>query len=112
MTRKYTHVQELAEEVYKRKTEGQINLDIGEVYGLTMNQIKGLVNEKIYEQGGSQPVMFRSLRASHGRPPSPRNRINRMRSIYYGSRWIYREIFYKELEGGESEVSSYRTFSG
>lgn len=46
MARKYTHVQELAEEVFKRKAEGQTNREIGEVYGLTKNQIKGLVKRE------------------------------------------------------------------
>lgn len=43
MPRKYTHVQELADEIYKRKAEGQSNREIGERYGLTKEQVKQLV---------------------------------------------------------------------
>lgn len=46
MARKYTHVQELAEEVYKRKAEGQTNREIGEAYGLSKKQIKELVSRE------------------------------------------------------------------
>lgn len=46
MARKYMHVQELAEEVFRRKEEGQTNREIGEVYGLTKKQIKELVSRE------------------------------------------------------------------
>ncbi len=46
MARKYTHVQELAEEVFRRKAEGQTNREIGEMYGLTKKQIKQLVSRE------------------------------------------------------------------
>ena len=46
MSRKYTHVQEIAEEVFRRKAEGQTNRGIGEIYGLTKKQIKELVSRE------------------------------------------------------------------
>lgn len=46
MARQYNHVQEIAEEVFRRKAEGQTNREIGEVYGLTKKQIKQLVNRE------------------------------------------------------------------
>lgn len=46
MSRKYTHVQELAKEVFRRKAEGQSNREIGETYGLTKKQIKQLVSRE------------------------------------------------------------------
>lgn len=46
MSRKYTHVQEIAEEVFRRKAEGQTNREIGEIYGLTKKQIKELVSRE------------------------------------------------------------------
>ena len=64
MARKYTHVQELAEEVFKRKAEGQTNREIGEVYGLTKNQIKGLVKRE----------NLRARRIKAGYVPQPKGR--------------------------------------
>lgn len=46
MSRKYTHVQKLAEEVFRRKAEGQTNREIGETYGLSKKQIKQLVSRE------------------------------------------------------------------
>lgn len=42
MARQYTKVQELWETVLKLKTEGKTNREIGEMYGLTKEQIEEL----------------------------------------------------------------------
>jgi len=43
MSRKYTKMEILAEEVFRRKEAGETNRQIAESYGLTKNQIKQLV---------------------------------------------------------------------
>ena len=46
MARKYTKVEVLAEEVFRRKEAGETNRQIAESYGLTMKQIKELVTRQ------------------------------------------------------------------
>lgn len=43
MARKYTKVETLSEEVFRRKAAGETNREIGEKYGLTKKQVKDLV---------------------------------------------------------------------
>lgn len=43
MARKYTKIEILAEEVFRRKAAGETNRQIAESYGLSKNQIKQLV---------------------------------------------------------------------
>ena len=44
MARKYTKVEILSEEVFRRKAAGETNREIGERYGLTKKQVKNLVS--------------------------------------------------------------------
>lgn len=46
MARKYTKVEALAEEVFRRKEAGETNRQIAESYGLSMKQIKELVTRQ------------------------------------------------------------------
>lgn len=46
MARKYTKMEILAEEVFRRKEVGETNRQIAESYGLTKNQIKQLVTRQ------------------------------------------------------------------
>lgn len=46
MSRDYVKMEELSEEVFRRKTEGETNREIGERYGLSKEQIKRLVNRQ------------------------------------------------------------------
>ncbi len=46
MPRKYTKMEILAEEVFKRKEAGETNRQIAESYGLTKYQIKQLVSRQ------------------------------------------------------------------
>lgn len=46
MSRKYTKVEMLAEEVFRRKANGETNREIAESYGLTKAQVKGLVKRQ------------------------------------------------------------------
>ena len=46
MKRGYTNVQHLAEEIFRRKQNGETNREIGEVFGLTKRQIKQLVSRE------------------------------------------------------------------
>ena len=43
MSRQYTKMQKLSEEVFQRKAAGETNRQIGQSYGLTKYQIKQLV---------------------------------------------------------------------
>lgn len=44
MPRKYTKIKELEPEVFRMKAEGKTNREIAEHFGLTVKQIKGLIN--------------------------------------------------------------------
>ncbi len=46
MARTYTKMEELAEEVFRRKAAGETNRQIAESYGLTKEQIKQLVSRQ------------------------------------------------------------------
>ena len=46
MSRKYTKVEILSEEVFRRKAAGETNREIAESYGLSKKQIKGLVKRQ------------------------------------------------------------------
>ena len=46
MSRDYVKMEELSEEVFRRKAEGETNREIGERYGLSKEQIKRLVNRQ------------------------------------------------------------------
>ena len=43
MSRSYVKVENLAEEVFRRNASGETNREIGEHFGLTKEQVKGLV---------------------------------------------------------------------
>lgn len=56
MRQKYTKMEGLAEIIFARKAAGETNRQIGESYGLTLKQVKGLVNrqhrkERLISQG-------------------------------------------------------------
>ena len=46
MARKYTKIEILSEEVFRRKAEGETNREIAQSYGLSKKQIKGLVKRQ------------------------------------------------------------------
>lgn len=46
MARQYTKMEELSEAIFARKAAGETNREIAESYGLTKEQIKGLVNRQ------------------------------------------------------------------
>ena len=46
MARQYTKVEELSEAVFARKAAGETNREIAESYGLTLQQIKGLIGRQ------------------------------------------------------------------
>ncbi len=46
MPRSYTKVECLAEEVFRRKAAGETNREIGEQFGLSKEQIRGLVKRQ------------------------------------------------------------------
>ena len=46
MARKYTKVEELSEIIRARKAAGATNRAIGESYGLSLKQVKGLINRQ------------------------------------------------------------------
>lgn len=46
MARKYTKVEELTEVIRARKAAGETNRAIGESYGLSKEQVKGLINRQ------------------------------------------------------------------
>lgn len=50
MSRSYTKVECLAEEVFRRKAAGETNREIGEQFGLSKEQIRGLVKRQNRKQ--------------------------------------------------------------
>ena len=50
MSRRYTKLAILSEEVFRRKAEGETNREIAESYGLSLEQIKGLVKRQNRKQ--------------------------------------------------------------
>lgn len=46
MSRQYTKMEELSETVFARKAAGETNREIAQSYGLTKEQIKGLVSRQ------------------------------------------------------------------
>lgn len=66
MPRSYTHVKELAEEIFKQKAEGRSNREIREQYGLSEKQLKNLITRhnksKRLQEAGILPCR-------RGRPP-------------------------------------------
>lgn len=46
MPRAYTRVEELSDEVFRRKAAGETNREIAESYGLTLKQIKKLITRQ------------------------------------------------------------------
>lgn len=46
MTRKYTKMEMLAEEVFRRKESGETHQQIGEAYGLSKEQIRNSVKRQ------------------------------------------------------------------
>ena len=65
MSRKYTKVKYLAEEVLKMKEAGKTHREIGECFGLTKEQVKGLVKR---EQRNRQRIIQGYVPRSQGRP--------------------------------------------
>ena len=50
MPRKYTKIELLSDEIFRLKEHGKTHREIGELYGLTKEQIKGLVNRQNRKQ--------------------------------------------------------------
>ena len=65
MSRKYTKVKYLTEEVLKLKELGKTHREIGECFGLTKEQVKGLVKR---EQRNRQRIIQGYVPRPKGRP--------------------------------------------
>ena len=50
MSRQYTKVEALSEEVFRRKAAGETNREIGARFGLSKEQVKGLVSHQNRKQ--------------------------------------------------------------
>ena len=50
MPRKYTKIELLSDEIFRLKEHGKTHREIGDLYGLTKEQIKGLVNRQNRKQ--------------------------------------------------------------
>lgn len=46
MPRQYTKIEQLSDEIFRFKTEGKTHRQIGEIYGLTKEQIKGFIKRQ------------------------------------------------------------------
>ena len=66
MSRQYTKVEALSEEVFRRKAAGETNREIGAHFGLSKAQIKGLVKR----QNRKQRLI------ANGYVPQPKGRLN------------------------------------
>lgn len=50
MPRKYTKIEMLSDEIFRLKEHGKTHREIGELYGLTKEQLKGFVNRQNRKQ--------------------------------------------------------------
>ena len=50
MPRKYTKIEMLSDEIFRLKEQGKTHREIGDLYGLTKEQIKGFVNRQNRKQ--------------------------------------------------------------
>ena len=50
MPRKYTKIELLSDEIFRLKEHGKTHREIGDLYGLTKEQIKGFVNRQNRKQ--------------------------------------------------------------
>ena len=50
MARKYTKIELLSDEIFRLKEHGKTHREIGDLYGLTKEQIKGFVNRQNRKQ--------------------------------------------------------------
>ena len=50
MPRKYTKIELLSDEIFRLKEQGKTHREIGDLYGLTKEQIKGFVNRQNRKQ--------------------------------------------------------------
>ena len=50
MARKYTKIELLSDEIFRLKEQGKTHREIGDLYGLTKEQIKGFVNRQNRKQ--------------------------------------------------------------
>lgn len=64
MRQKYTKMEELAEIIFERKAAGETNRQIGESFGLTKKQVKGLISRQNRKQ----------RQINQGRLPRPKGR--------------------------------------
>ena len=64
MSRKYTKVAKLSEEVFRRKATGETNREIVESYGLSLQQIKALIKRQ--NRKARQEYHFRLSMSSPG----------------------------------------------
>mgnify|MGYP000845709086 FL=1 len=46
MPRPYTKIEQFSDEIFRLKTEGKTHRQIGEIYGLTKEQIKGFIKRQ------------------------------------------------------------------
>ena len=46
MPRQYTKIEQFSDEIFRLKTEGKTHRQIGEIYGLTKEQIKGFIKRQ------------------------------------------------------------------
>ena len=87
MLRKYAKIEMLSDEIFRLKEHGKTHREIGELYGLTKEQIKGFVNR----QNRKQHLL------DQGYVPRPKGRP--------------RKIFSAPLEGCDRKVSCRRTLA-
>ena len=50
MARKYTKIEMLSDKIFRLKEQGKTHREIGDLYGLTKEQIKGFVNRQNRKQ--------------------------------------------------------------
>ena len=50
MARKYTKIELLSDEIFRLKEQGKTHREIGDLYGLTKEQIKGFINRQNRKQ--------------------------------------------------------------
>lgn len=104
MSRQYTKVEALSEEVFRRKAAGETNREIGVRFGLSKEQVKGLVShqnrkQRLIANGYVPQPKGRPCKGSISEEQKRNNELIELRMQVSCC-----EILCPKLGGGESEI--------
>lgn len=111
MPRRYTKVEALSEEVFRRKAAGETNRAIGAHFGLSKAQIKGLISRQNRKQRLIANGIYSATEGTAAQRSLSEEQNGTTNGANCGCRWSCCEIFCPKLGEGEAEISGNRAFS-